>query len=99
VTYRVVVSGRVQGVSFRASLREVALREGASGWVRNREDGAVEALLQGEEENVDAVLAWARLGPPGAHVSSVEREKLEAKPQAEGFRIIVPDWWEEEGEE
>lgn len=99
VSYRVVISGLVQGVSFRASLRDVALRNNVSGWVRNREDGAVEALVQGEEADVERLLAWAKVGPPGARVLSVRREPLDRHQEHAGFRILVPEWWEEEGEE
>lgn len=99
VTYKVVVFGIVQGVSFRSSMREVALRNGVRGWVRNRDDGLVEALLQGEEAAVEKLLEWARVGPPGARVVSLRREPVEGRREQDGFRIVVPDWWEEEGEE
>jgi len=95
----VVVTGLVQGVSFRASMRDAALRHGVQGWVRNREDGSVEALVQGEEAQVEALIAWVEVGPPGARVTGVNRQRLEKHPEQEGFRIVVPDWWEEEGEE
>ena len=55
----------VQGVGFRAWMRDTALRHDAAGWVRNRDDGTVEAILQGEEAQVMKVLEWARHGPPG----------------------------------
>jgi acylphosphatase len=89
VSYKVVISGVVQGVSFRASMRDVAIRHGVKGWVRNREDGAVEALVQGEEVQVTRLLEWARVGPPGAEVDSLERHEVaECSPQA-GFRVLV----------
>ena len=69
---RLVISGRVQGVGFRYSLREEALRRGVSGWARNRRDGTVEAVVQGEHDDVDRVIEWARRGPPSAQVSDVE---------------------------
>ncbi len=71
---RLVVHGRVQGVGFRASLAWEADRQGISGWVRNRRDGTVEALLCGSDEAVAAMIAWARRGPPGARVDRVEVE-------------------------
>lgn len=71
VTTHLRVSGRVQGVGFRAWLRREALREGVAGWVRNRRDGTVEAVLQGEAEAVEALVRRARLGPPAARVTGV----------------------------
>lgn len=99
VSYKVVISGVVQGVSFRASMREVALRAGVRGWVRNKEDGGVEAVVQGEEAHVERLLEWAKVGPPGARVLSLDRQPLDNCEDLAGFRIVVPDWWEEEGEE
>jgi acylphosphatase len=69
---RLSISGRVQGVGFRHALRGEALARGVRGWVRNRRDGSVEALLQGEAVAVEAVIAWARRGPPAARVDRVE---------------------------
>ena len=60
-TRQIRVSGRVQGVGFRYALRDEARRLGLSGWVRNCADGTVEALLQGDDEAVAALVAWARL--------------------------------------
>lgn len=69
---RVVVHGRVQGVFFRDSVRERARSRGVSGWVRNRSDGAVEAVLEGEGEDVDALVRFCREGPSSAEVYEVE---------------------------
>jgi acylphosphatase len=85
----VVVSGLVQGVSFRASMKDAAIRFGVEGWVRNRDDGAVEALVQGEEANIERLLAWARIGPPGAEVTALDKQKLESCPPQRGFHVIV----------
>ncbi|MBV6476094.1 MAG: Acylphosphatase [Rhodocyclaceae bacterium] len=71
---RLVIHGRVQGVGFRASLAWEAQKEGIAGWVRNRCDGTVEAMLCGSDEAVAAMIAWARRGPPGARVDRVEVE-------------------------
>jgi acylphosphatase len=65
------VEGRVQGVSFRASMQQQARRCGVCGWVRNLPGGAVEFLAQGESRAVQQLLDWARLGPPGAKVDGV----------------------------
>jgi acylphosphatase len=80
-------------------MREAALRLGVQGWVRNREDGTVEAVLQGDPEDVEKLLEWAGSGPPGSRVSQVDKVLLEGYRQQAGFKIVVPDWWEEEGEE
>ncbi|MGA7180156.1 MAG: acylphosphatase [Thiobacillaceae bacterium] len=69
---RLLISGRVQGVWFRESMRQEADRLGATGWVRNLPDGRVEAIVCGKQDGIEAILAWARNGPPLARVSSVE---------------------------
>lgn len=68
---RVLVSGRVQGVFYRASTQAEARRLGIVGWVRNLEDQRVEFVAEGPSESVDALLAWARRGPPNAIVESL----------------------------
>jgi acylphosphatase len=69
---RLVVRGMVQGVGFRWSMAREADRRDARGWVRNRDDGAVEAVVEGDEGTVDALVAWARRGPAGAAVTDVD---------------------------
>ncbi len=71
---RLLIHGRVQGVGFRAALARQARAEGIAGWVRNRSDGTVEALVCGSAEAVAAMIAWTRQGPPGARVDRVEVE-------------------------
>ena len=65
------ISGRVQGVGFRASLQDTARTLQLLGWVRNRHNGQVEALVQGSRPAVDALHDWCRRGPPMAHVAAV----------------------------
>jgi acylphosphatase len=73
-TRQIRVSGRVQGVGYRFALRDEARRLGIRGWVRNRADGSVEALLQGDDTAVAALVAWAQRGPRAARVDAVREE-------------------------
>ena len=66
-----IISGRVQGVSYRASACEMANRLAINGWVRNLPDGQVEMLIQGEDLHVDQMIQWAQQGPRFADVSNV----------------------------
>lgn len=68
------IAGLVQGVGYRYSLRAEAQANGISGWVRNRRDGTVEAVVQGSPDAVERIVAWARHGPPGAHVTEVRAQ-------------------------
>jgi acylphosphatase len=67
-----VVRGRVQGVFFRASTQREARRLGLTGWVKNRQDGAVEVCVEGEEEELKELVAWAHHGPTAARVERVD---------------------------
>ena len=71
IARRFVISGRVQGVGFRWFARDVAVREGVTGYVRNLPDGRVEALVEGDAESVTRVERLLRQGPPGARVQAV----------------------------
>ncbi|MFZ0043058.1 MAG: acylphosphatase [Solirubrobacteraceae bacterium] len=81
-----VVHGKVQGVFFRDSVREKAENEGVSGWVANRDDGAVELVAEGPTEAVEEVINYARRGPASAHVERVDEH--DEDPQGlDGFEV------------
>ena len=84
---RVQVAGKVQGVFFRQSTVEMAQGLGLCGWVRNRADGRVEALFEGERPAVEQAIAWCRQGPPRASVSALHCEWLDGAPECTGFTI------------
>ena len=71
-TKRLIIHGLVQGVGYRFSMVNASHATSITGWVRNRRDGTVEALIQGEENNIDKIIQWARSGPPSAKVTQVE---------------------------
>ncbi|HEX8745476.1 MAG TPA: acylphosphatase [Thermoleophilaceae bacterium] len=83
---RVVVHGEVQGVFFRDSARREAERRSVAGWVANRDDGAVEAVFEGDPEAVEALVAFCREGPPRARVERVE-EHAEEPEGLDGFSV------------
>lgn len=69
---RIFVDGIVQGVAYRAYAADEAMRLGLRGWLRNRKDGGVEALVEGDDEAVRRFVEWCRQGSPGARVDSVD---------------------------
>ncbi len=83
----VIVQGRVQGVFFRAYTKEEADRLGLVGWVRNRHDGEVEALIEGEAAAVDRMLDWLHQGSPMANVVRVQVTEEEAVGEHRDFAI------------
>lgn len=85
------ISGRVQGVGFRYALRAEAVRLGLSGWVRNRHDGSVEALVRGKAAAVEAISLWAQHGPRAARVDAVQHGDL---PDADTGSEFPPDFQE-----
>jgi acylphosphatase len=80
IARRLVVSGQVQGVGYRYAMTVAAQAMGVVGWVRNRRDGTVEALVQGEDEQVEGIVAWCRRGPPGSRVTGLATRELDADP-------------------
>jgi acylphosphatase len=86
VTLSLVIHGRVHGVFFRDSMRREAEKLAVSGWVRNRSDGTVEAVVHGKSADVDAIVRWAKRGPEHARVEQVEIEPVAGA--YTGFEII-----------
>lgn len=86
---RLFVRGRVQGVGYRAWLARQAGKQGLSGWVRNRQDGSVEALILAPSDTLAAFLALCRIGPAAAHVSDLatQDETLPASDAENGFTV------------
>jgi acylphosphatase len=84
---RAIVSGRVQGVSYRASTASEARRLGVVGWVRNRSDGTVELEVEGDPERVARLLAWCNDGPPAARVEAVAVEEMATRGDETGFAV------------
>lgn len=85
VARRLTIRGRVQGVFYRGWTAETARDLGLAGWVRNRRDGTVEAVIQGPESSVERFVALARRGPPAARVEHVEVVEAEADEHLTGF--------------
>ena len=77
ITVHLNITGRVQGVGYRQSMRMVAQALDVTGWVRNCKDGRVESTIQGEESMVERLIAWCHNGPPGANVQYVEANLTE----------------------
>ncbi|MBI4565703.1 MAG: acylphosphatase [Planctomycetes bacterium] len=87
VRARVVVTGRVQGVFYRATCRDEASERKLCGWVRNSPDGRVEAVFEGPRSEVEDMIAWCRKGPPSAMVTEIS-VAWESPRGETGFRIM-----------
>ncbi|HEU4778198.1 MAG TPA: acylphosphatase [Telluria sp.] len=87
---RLTIEGRVQGVGYRASFADQAMALGLAGWVRNCRDGTVEACVDGELAALEAIILWARRGPPAAHVHQVTVEEVGAAALGGGAFQILP---------
>ena len=85
-TVRARITGHVQGVGFRAFVERAAQRAGVSGWVRNRRDGSVEAVIAGDASKIDEMLTMCWQGPPGSKVDGVSAEDAPA-PEGMGFEV------------
>lgn len=84
---RAIITGRVQGVSYRASTATEARRLGLVGWVKNRSDGAVELEAEGEPARIVELIAWCEKGPPAARVTNVAVEELRPTRTETSFAI------------
>jgi len=81
------IEGRVQGVYFRASTVSEARKLRLTGWVRNSPDGSVEAVAEGEQAQIEELIAWCRQGPPGARVTLVDVRYESSRGEFSGFSI------------
>ena len=83
----VMIEGRVQGVFFRRHTQEVAFKLGIKGWVRNRRDGSVEAVFEGDQERVDEIVEWCHRGPSEARVTRVHSTRENYTGEFEDFSV------------
>ncbi|MGQ9499176.1 MAG: acylphosphatase [Dissulfurimicrobium sp.] len=82
-----IISGKVQGVFYRASTMDEAIRLGLTGWVKNLADGRVELVAEGPPEAIDALISWCKKGPPHARVTNIEID--EQVPTGEFKRFLI----------
>ncbi|PPD32468.1 MAG: acylphosphatase [Methylomonas sp.] len=87
-TLKLLISGRVQGVFFRASTQKLALQLGVTGTVRNLDDSRVEVIAQAEEEVLQALIDWCHRGPPSAKVERVELIELNFGENFDDFNVV-----------
>lgn len=85
---RVFITGRVQGVFFRQAMKAKAIQSSVSGWVRNLQDGRVEAVMEGPDENIDYMVEWCHGGPANAIVEDVEIRKEPYSASFETFEVL-----------
>lgn len=83
----IIVRGRVQGVFYRACAREEANKLNITGWTKNREDGAVEIIAEGEEKDLKRFVDWCKQGPPASNVTDIQSSFSEATNEFESFNI------------
>ncbi len=89
--FHVYISGRVQGVFFRANTEKQALSLRLTGWVKNLPDGSVETVFEGESNNAEAMLSWCRIGTPPARVDNIEYTEEKADESFGDFKIVFYD--------
>ena len=83
-----LISGKVQGVFYRYTAQKMATRLNLRGWIKNLPNGKVEAVAVGAPSAVDTFIAWCQEGPPGAVVTDVDIEPLDAVPEIDGFSVV-----------
>ncbi|MBW1764426.1 MAG: acylphosphatase [Deltaproteobacteria bacterium] len=88
VSVKLVIHGRVQGVWFRESTRKQAVELGVSGWVKNRVDGSVEALIEGPKDSIKKLIDWCHKGPPYAKVDQVDEIWVDWKGELDSFKVV-----------
>ncbi len=88
IRVRLVIEGRVQGVFFRDSARKQAMRADVNGWVRNRPEGTVEVVAEGQEEQVRKLVEWCRHGPPSARVTRVRETQEHFSGEFSDFQVV-----------
>jgi acylphosphatase len=88
-TLRLLIRGRVQGVGFRYAFADEARSRKLRGWVRNRRDGCVEAIVAGPAADVDAIVTWSRRGPAAAQVTGIETLAVEG--DFVSFEVVPTD--------
>ena len=84
----ILISGKVQGVFFRQALKVVAKKNNVTGWVRNLTDKRVEAILEGDNNSVNSIIEWARVGPANSHVDNIEINNEEFKNEFSTFEVL-----------
>jgi len=88
IRMHLVIEGRVQGVWFRESTRREAVALKLTGWVKNRSDGTVEALIEGPEHEVNRLVSWCRKGPPAAGVSGIRKKQETWQGEFDSFDVV-----------
>lgn len=88
IRMHLIIEGRVQGVWFRESTRQEAASLNLTGWVRNRSDGTVEALIEGPEDEVERLVSWCWKGPPAARVTGIRHEQETSQGEFDSFDIV-----------
>ncbi|MFN7220011.1 MAG: acylphosphatase [Burkholderiales bacterium] len=88
ISIHLIITGRVQGVGYRDSMRMVAQALDVTGWVRNLADGSVEALVQGDPAAVEQIIGWCHNGPPGANVRYVDAKPIDSAQEYIAFSRI-----------